>query len=78
MTLVPLHDILAGLFKDAPSPLRLPEKLTIYGGPADDFQRIVEHYRLDEEGTVHIDRSVQYKKPIEYISIKATVEDVVE
>jgi hypothetical protein len=75
-TLTSIREVLDKLMQDILVGPRLPEKVTVYGGPSDDYTKIVETYTQDDEGTVHIDRCVQYKAPIHFISINLKIEDV--
>ena len=74
-TLTSIKEVLDKLMKDVFVGPRLPEKVTVYGGPKDDYTKIVETYTLDDEGTMHVDRCVQYRAPIDYISINVKVEE---
>lgn len=56
-------------------PLVLPKKVTYYGGPDDDYVKIVETYEQDVDGVVTIDREAMYKKPCDYISISFTIKE---
>ena len=75
-SLTHIKEVLDGLMKDVFVGPALPQKVTVYGGPKDEYTKIVETYTLDDEGTMHVDRCVQYKAPIDYISVSIKMEDV--
>jgi len=58
--------------------MKLPEKVTTYGGPKDNFIRIVDVIRSEknEEGTldIFIDRQVLLKSPAQFITLNLRVE----
>ena len=39
-------------------PHKPPERITTYGGPKDPFRKIVDEFRLDSDGVLHVNRSV--------------------
>lgn len=45
-----------------PTHLRIPsspvERVTTYGGPKDSYRKMVDEFRLDENGILHVNRSV--------------------
>lgn len=77
-TLTSIREVLDKLLKDVFVGPSLPEKVTIYGGPRDDYTKIVETYTRDDEGTMHVDRCVQFKAPIDFVRININVGGKVE
>lgn len=77
-TLTQIKEVLNDLMKDVFVGPSLPQKVTTYGGPEDNFAKIVETFTVDDEGVMHVDRCVQYKAPIDFISVNVKVGDVVE
>lgn len=73
-SLTHIKEVLAELLRSSAfGPHSVPEKVTTYGGPSDNFTKIVETFTVDDEGTMHVNRSVQYKEPIDFISLKVVV-----
>jgi hypothetical protein len=75
-SLTSIKEVLDKLMKDVFVGPSLPEKVTTYGGPEDNYTKVVETFTMDDEGTLHVDRCVQYKAPIDFISINLKMEDV--
>jgi hypothetical protein len=75
-TLTSIKEVLDKLMKDVFVGPALPEKITYYGKPEDNYTKVVETFTMDDEGTVHVDRAVQYKMPIDFIRVDLKIEDV--
>jgi hypothetical protein len=67
-TLTSIKEVLDKLMKDVFVVTPLPEKVTYYGKPQDNYTKVVETYTVDDEGKLHIDRCVQYKESIDFIN----------